>query len=226
MTLDLTLNPSRARHSEARAGDRPRFVRLAGAMLLALGTAFIAVTMLAASMAPGYDFNAAAISDLGTIPETAMLFNGLLIIVGLLNAAAGYFLYRAYGSAWLAGIFAVAGLATLGAGVVPLSAGGAHSLFAALAFMFVNVEAIGAARVLRGPMRWLGVAAGAIGLVYLGVMVIGDGGNPAVFGAIGHGGSERMIAYPVMLWMIAVGGHLLAMTESPRRGPATGRVSP
>ena len=52
-----------------------------------------------------------------------------------------------------------------------------------------------------------------IGLVYLGVMVVGDGGNAAVFGAIGHGGSERLIAYPVMLWMIAVGGYLLGQPD-------------
>ena len=221
MMLQTPLTASRSRRTSARVIDRPGDLRLAGAMFLTLGTAFVTVTMLAASIAPGYDFNAAAISDLGTLPETAMLFNGLLIVVGLLNAAGGYFLYRAGGSAWIAGIFAVAGIGTLGAGLVPLSAGGVHSLFAALAFLFVNVEAIAAARVLRGPIRWLGVAAGVIGLVYLGLMIVGDGGNPAVFGAIGHGGSERMIAYPVMLWMIAVGGHLLALPDrgagEPRR---------
>ncbi|HET6820149.1 MAG TPA: DUF998 domain-containing protein, partial [Candidatus Limnocylindria bacterium] len=42
------------------------------------------------------------------------------------------------------------------------------------------------------------------------VMIIGDSGNPAVFGAIGHGGAERMIVYPPMLWMLAFGGSLLA----------------
>jgi hypothetical protein len=41
-------------------------------------------------------------------------------------------------------------------------------------------------------------------------MVIGDAGNASVFGAIGHGGSERMIVYPVMLWTLVMGGHLLA----------------
>jgi hypothetical membrane protein len=213
MTLERTITSTRARRAPARYVVRPNDLRLAGGLFLALGTAFITVTMLAASIAPRYDFNAAAISDLGTIPETAMLFNGLLIVIGLLNVAAGIFLYRAYGGAWMVAVFALAGFGALGAGVVPLSAGDAHSVFALLAFLFINIEAIVVARVLRGTMRWLAIAAGAIGLVYLGVMVIGDGGNPAVFGAIGHGGSERMIAYPVMLWMIALGGHLLARTD-------------
>lgn len=41
-------------------------------------------------------------------------------------------------------------------------------------------------------------------------MVIGDAGNTAVFGPIGHGGAERMIVYPAMLWMMAFGGYLMA----------------
>jgi hypothetical protein len=41
-------------------------------------------------------------------------------------------------------------------------------------------------------------------------MVIGDAGNPGVFGPLGHGGAERMIVYPSMLWMMAFGGCLMA----------------
>jgi hypothetical protein len=48
-------------------------------------------------------------------------------------------------------------------------------------------------------------------------MLIGDGGNPAVFGAIGHGGSERMIAYPAMLWLLVFGGYLIASPEPRHR---------
>jgi hypothetical protein len=44
-------------------------------------------------------------------------------------------------------------------------------------------------------------------------MVIGDSGNPTVFGPIGHGGAERMIVYPAMIWLIAFGGYLLAVGE-------------
>jgi hypothetical membrane protein len=198
------------------AADATRDLRLAGALFVALGIAFITGTMLAASIAPGYDFNGAAISDLGTIAETAALFNGLLIGIGILNVAGGVLLARAFGRPWASWLFAAAGLGTVGAGLVPLSAGAAHSLFALVAFLFVNVEALVAARMVRGLIGWLGVAAGAVGLVYVVLMVIGDGGNPAVFGAIGHGGSERMIAYPAMLWLIALGGYLLAL-PSPRR---------
>jgi len=73
-----------------------------------------------------------------------------------------------------------------------------------------NVEAIASASIVDGPMRVLSFLAGIVGLVFVVIMVIGDGGNPAVFGPIGHGGAERMIVYPAMLWLMAFGGYLMA----------------
>ncbi|MEF8883716.1 MAG: hypothetical protein V5A44_01140 [Haloarculaceae archaeon] len=60
--------------------------------------------------------------------------------------------------------------------------------------------------------------AGALGLVFVVLMILGDGGNVAAFGPIGHGGTERMIVYPVMVWLIAFGGYLLGTSDRPRDG--------
>jgi hypothetical membrane protein len=85
-----------------------------------------------------------------------------------------------------------------------------HSLFALLAFLFFNIEALATATVLRGSMRIVSALCGLIGLVFTALMIMGDGGNPAAFWVIGHGGTERMIAYPVMLWFTLLGGYLIA----------------
>lgn len=182
----------------------------AGALLVMLGAAFLTVTMLAASMVPGYDFNGGAISDLGVIDQTAMLFNGLLVAVGALNIAAGYLLYRWHQRNRILGLYVLAGMGAAGAGFLPLDMGAAHSLFALLGFVFFNLETLATATVLRGPMRALSLVAGWVGLLYVVVMVIGDSGNQAIFGAIGHGGAERMIVFPAMLWTVAFGGNLMA----------------
>jgi hypothetical membrane protein len=202
----------------ARPAVEPRSmlddVRLSGLAFAAVGGAFLIVTMLAASIAPGYDFHGGKISDLGVIDETALIFNSLMVAIGLLNLAGGYLLFRAYGHAWLLAPFVLAAIGAMGVGLFPLNTGTPHSLFALLAFLFFNVQALAVAAVVRGPMRWISALAGFVGLAYVVVMVIGDGGNPAVFGAIGHGGSERMIAYPVMAWLLAFGGYLLARPAS------------
>jgi len=188
-------------------------LRLAGFFLFALAAQFMTVIMLAASMAPGYDVHGGAISDLGTFPETAWLFNLSLVAVGVLNIAGGGLVARQTGHGWLLWIFVVAGLGAAGAGLVPLNTSDFHGLFALAAFVFFNIQAIACARLVTGPMRWVSVMAGLIGFAYVVVMIIGDGGDPAVFGAIGHGGAERMIVYPAMLWMLAFGGYLMGTRE-------------
>jgi hypothetical membrane protein len=183
--------------------------RLPGALLFVQAAQFMTVIMLAASMAPAYDFGSGAISDLGVVPETATLFNVSLILTGLLNLAVGYLLYLERPSRWLLAIYAAAGVGAIGAGLVPLDRGDAHSLFALAAFLFFNLQPIVSSRLVTGPMAAISVLAGIVGLAFVVIMVIGDAGNPAVFGPIGHGGAERMIVYPVMLWLLAFGGYLM-----------------
>ncbi|MFB6178593.1 MAG: DUF998 domain-containing protein [Halorientalis sp.] len=188
--------------------------RLAGVVFFALAAQFMTVSMLAAAMVPGYDFRNAAISDLGVFPESALLFNASLVLVGLLNILGGALLYRSHGKRWLFAVFTVAGVGALGTGLFPLDASGLHGLFALVAFLFFNVQALGSATSVTGSMRVLSVLAGLVGLVFVVLMAIGDGGMAAAFGPIGHGGTERMIVYPVMLWLLALGGYLLGTAES------------
>lgn len=183
--------------------------RAAGLVLLILAAQFMTVIMLAASMAPRYDYHAAAISDLGVIAQTSLLFNVSLVAVGVLNIAGGYLFYRSHGRGWILGVFVIAGLGAAGAGLLPMDRSELHGLFALVAFLFFNLEAIATGQVTRGPIRWVSRLAGVAGLAFVVLMVIGDSGNTGVFGAIGHGGAERMIVYPVMLWMLVVGGWLL-----------------
>jgi hypothetical membrane protein len=208
MTTQASVGPVRAgpRHDTAAFGD----LRVPGVLLFLVGVAFITVTMLLASIVPAYDYQGAAISDLGVIAESASWFNVLLVGMGILNIAGGYLYFRSHRRLWLLALYLVAGIGTVGAGLFPLSTAGPHTIFALTAFVFYNLEALGTALVVAGPMRVLGVIAGVVGLVYTVVMAIGDSWNPAIFGPIGHGGTERMIAYPTMLWLIALGGYLMA----------------
>jgi hypothetical membrane protein len=188
---------------------------LAGVIFLILSAQFMMAIMLAAAIAPDYDFGAAAISDLGVIPETALLFNVSLAVVGVLNILGGYLFYRAHGKRWLLTVFTLAGIGALGAAAFPLDTGGLHSLFALMAFVFFNLEAIGSATWLSGMMRAVSILAGVVGLVFIVLMILGDAGNTAAFGPINHGGTERMMVYPVMIWMVALAGYLLGISSRP-----------
>jgi hypothetical membrane protein len=188
--------------------------RLPGVLLFLSAAQFMTALMLATSMATHVDVAGGAISDLGVIPDTAWLFNGSLVLIGVLNLTAGILLVRARpGRATLAVVVA-ASVGAIGAGLVPLDRGAAHGLFALLAFIAFNLEAIATSRHVAGPMAAIGSVAGVIGLAFVGIMVVGDSGTTAVFGPIGHGGAERMIVYPVMLWLLAFGGYLIGAADS------------
>jgi hypothetical membrane protein len=186
-----------------------RHKRFAGIFFGVLAAQFIIVYMLAAAIAPAYDFKHAAISDLGTLPSTAVVFNTSLIVVGLCNILGGYYYFRIHRTPWLLILFVLAGLGAAGAGFFPLDKFEIHGVFALAAFLFFNVQAIASGTLLRGPIKVFAFIAGILGLVYVVVMIIGDSGNTAIFGPIGHGGAERMIVYPPMLWLLVFGGYLM-----------------
>ena len=200
-----------------RTGERSgSSMWIPGLLLFILAAGFMTVVMLGTSMAPGYDVQGGAISDLGVIGETAALFNGALLAVGLLNIASGFLLYRSHGHVGVFAVFLLAGLGAIGAGLVPLNTSDLHGIFALFAFVFFNIEALAVAPLISGPMRWVSVLAGLVGLAFVVLMVIGDAGSPGVFGPIGHGGAERMIVYPSMLWLMAFGGYLMAAPPPPK----------
>lgn len=181
-------------------------------LLLALGAAqFLTMMMLLESIAPGYSMHDNAISDLGTIPETEVWFALTLFTIGLTNLFAGWFLLRMWQDQGLFVVFALGSLGAMGAALIPLdSPSGLHGAFALLAFLFMNLEAIMVGLKLSGGLRGISIGAGVIGLVFMVMMMLVDAGCLDVSGGIGHGGVERMIVYPTLIWMIVFGGYLLA----------------
>jgi hypothetical membrane protein len=189
---------------------------IAGLLLFLLPVQFMTALMAGAAIAPGYSISQNAISDLGVIGATAWLFNASLFIAGLLNIVGGYFLYRSYGRGWIPAVFTLAGIGAIGAAVFTLEIPGIHGLFALLAFVFFNIQAISGATLVRGPLKAISVIAGAIGLVFLVTHAASDFGIVNLYGPIGHGGSERMIVYPALFWLMAFGGYLMAPSAKKR----------
>jgi hypothetical protein len=86
---------------------------------------------------------------------------------------------------------------------------GLHGIFALVAFLFFNLQAIAVARIINGPLKLISIILGLLGLVYLVVMFVSDSGIIDLFGPIGHGGTERLIVYPAIIWLMTFGGYLM-----------------
>jgi hypothetical membrane protein len=157
------------------------------------------------------------ISDLGALCRTtctavpsAYLFDVSIIILGLLIIMGAYFLQRAYHWKPATILIAMAGIGAMGVGLFPETTGIWHHLFSLITFLFAGLAAVVTARFQRKPMFYFSIILGFVTLVAL-VLYVGS-----EYVGLGPGGMERMIVYPVLLWSLGFGGHMMATDETPK----------
>ena len=188
----------------------------AGTALLVGGVQFTIVWFLSETTYPHYSVMSNYISDLGTactssgcyVPPLWLAFNGSEVVFGVLIVLFAYYFHRAFGHMATATVIAVAGLALMGTGTFNESFGLVHHLFSLVTFLLAGVAAIITYRFQKAPLSYISIILGLISLVSLALYVpdVGAFGNTL---GIGPGGMERLIVYPVLLWSISFGGHLI-----------------
>ena len=158
------------------------------------------------------------ISDLGalcrstcTAVPSAYLFDGSIILLGLLIIIGAYFLQRAYHWRPASILIAIAGIGAIGVGLFPETTGIWHHIFSLITFLFTGLTAVVTARFQRKPMFYFSILLGLLTLAALFLYI----GNE--YAGLGPGGMERMVVYPVLVWSIGFGGHLMA-SEDVRTG--------
>lgn len=165
----------------------------------------------------GYSVSADSISALGAncpsggtcyFPPSALLFDSTVALLGLFLLVGAYFLHRAYRWMPATTMLALTGIGALGVGIFNGSTGIWHEIFSLIAFFFAGVSAIVTYRFQRMPMSYFSVFLGVVTLVALFLYV------PGIYLGLGGGGMERMVVYPVVLWGIGFGGHLMAKEDT------------
>ena len=183
-----------------------------------LGSAQFSISLvLAEIMFPNYNVSTNYISDLGAfcpptgpcvIEPSADLFNGSIILLGLLILLGAYYLRRAFGSTPTAAVVALAGVGAMGVGLFPETTGIWHSVFSLIVFLFAGLAAVLTSRYQRRPMSYFSIALGMITLAAL-VLFVGK-----EYLGLGAGGMERIVVYPVRIWSLGFVGHMMA-TDDP-----------
>jgi len=165
----------------------------------------------------GYIYSVANnyVSDLGancrtacTAVPSAYLFDASIALMGLLIIVGAYFLHRAYRWMPATAMIAIAGIGALGVGLFPETTGIAHSIFSLIVFLFAGLTALVTARFQRKPMFYFSII---LGLGTLAALFLYIGGE---YLGLGPGGMERMVVYPVLLWSVGFGGHMMATDET------------
>lgn len=200
--------------------------KVAGALLLIVGVVAFMGIITAEATYPGYSTSDNMISDLGgTEPPNsvirqpaATIFNTTMIISGIMIIISALLLRRDLMDRTFTAVLGVFGVGVLGVGIFNGSYGDIHGIFALITFVAGALAAMLAFRVVGCPFKFISLVLGAISISTLILYYIL--GDPA-FEAIGSGGVERWIAYPVLLWVLGLGGYLLGSGAScslPNRG--------
>jgi len=183
-------------------------IRLAGLLLCIGNIQFLLAMTIAGAQYPGYSIASNFISDLGLGP-TALIFNLSIIFLGICILIAAILLYHA-SPWWLFNIaLGMTGIAAIGVGLFPENLWIFHIIAAAATFLFGAISALGSYYVTRAPFSYICLFLGLFSIVSF-ILFAGS-----VFTGIGPGGMERMIAYPVILWGIALGGYLMGSSGQP-----------
>lgn len=167
-----------------------------GSILLFAGvTQFILLFKIAEFLYPEYSVAHNYISDLGVGP-VAYMFNSSIIVMGLLGLIAGYLLLK-----WDK-IFSIqlilASLGSAGVGLFPENMGILHSISALITFLFSGLDAIYSYKVDTKMSKYFWPVLGVISIVSLLLFISHN------YLGLGHGGMERLIVYPVFLWLIGI----------------------
>lgn len=173
----------------------------AGALLMIGSAQFILAMILSEALYPGYSIANNVISDLGVGPS-AMIFNPAIIIFGVLVIIATYILFKNTGNRTHSLLLFLSGAGAAMVGLFPLSWGTVHYISAGTAFLAGGLAAIVSSLYTRAPFRWFSIALGIFTIAVLLLYI------PGIYLGIGRGAMERMIAYPVIIWVACYGGYL------------------
>jgi hypothetical membrane protein len=158
--------------------------------------------LVAEQLYPGYSPLRNYISDLGALKApTSLLFNFSVVLLGLLDMASSLLLRHELGRLG-ALVLAFAATGAVGVGIFPEDYGIPHEISALITFLLGAVAVIIMGIRRGGVYKPLGLAMGAVSLAALALFV------PRVQTPLGIGGVERLIAYPILIFLIiyAIGG--------------------
>lgn len=189
----------------------PRLRVAAGVLLLTGGAGTLLGIVVAEALYPvPYDPGVNTVSDLAAMrPEnlvrqpSAAIFDATMIAMGICIAAGAVLLHRSERRRPTTVSFLGLAAGMVGVGFVHGDQLTAHTALAYVAFLSGGAAAWCASAWQRGPSRWVLRALGTIALAALIGYTLLQG--TAAMQALGEGGAERLVVYPVVLALVVLG---------------------
>lgn len=186
------------------------YQKTAGLLMVISGIQFMLLVSIAEALYPGYNtarYDLSSLADLPIHEPSATIFNITVFMAGLLVFIAAYLIYKRYRGRIFPAFLGLLGIGAMGVGIFPGYTGGTHIIFAMTSFLFGSLALLTSFTILKNSLlKYILIVLGAVAFIDILLVIILQDANP--FMAFGTGGTERLIVYPVILGVIALGGYL------------------
>ncbi len=177
--------------------------KIAGILFFVAIAQFILAMLLAEILYPRYSVSHNYISDLG-VGSTAYIFNSSIVILGVMLISGAFFTRKF--SLFFTILMILSGIGAMGVGIFPETTGSPHLYSSLLVFLMGSVAPFVLMYRIRSAISVTWAVLGAIGFISLLLYASGH------YLGLGHGGMERFIVYPDLLWGLGFGGWLIGKT--------------
>jgi hypothetical membrane protein len=183
----------------------------AGIILMVACLQFILAVMLAETQYKFYSTSLNTLSDLGAVAGySAIIFNLSIVALGIMGLVVVYLISKSGSCPLFSACLAVSSLAAVGVGLFPTYTGTPHLLFSGLVFLFASLAVIFSYRLgLNLPLVVLSLVLGLVSLLTL-FSFLWMGMDSPLIHSLGVGGAERLVAYPIIGYLVGLGGYLTA----------------
>ena len=195
---------------------------VAGVIFFIAVVQFILCLTIAGALYPGYSISNNYISDLGVGPS-AIVFNASVFLLGLLTLVGTYRLRQYPNFKTVNILLFLMAIMAMGVGIFTKDAPLAHGAVSSAAFFFAGLSAITSFKVLMSPLSVISAILGAMTLTALALFssgMIASGSltsdiayDSSFYLGLGPGGMERMIIYPVLMWLAGFGVYIVTKRE-------------
>jgi hypothetical membrane protein len=202
--------------------------KLSGALLFLAGSiAFLGIITAEAFYPIEYTTFKNEISDLGAtrppnsliFQPSATLFNTSMFTAGIFILVSAFLQQKLFKEILFTIPFGLFGLGLVGVGVFPGNIDPYHGLSSMLVFLSGGIAAITAFKIVLAPFKYFGIM---LGFTALTAWFLAMFFPSILFSSIGMGGTERWVAYPILLWLTGLGGYL--MNESNTQSSTINRL--
>ena len=186
--------------------------RVAGLLFIVAVVQYVLAIVVSEAVNPGYSVGQQMVSELGDwslAGNNAAILNTSIILYGLLVITGAYYIQRIVKNRLFAPLLAINGIGSIVCGFVSLNISfEVHGTFGLIAFISIVAAAIMSYKFLKSPLSYISVILGAITLLAIVLFMAGQG-DSAFYLGLGLGGIERIIIYPMALWLLGVGAYLI-----------------